>query len=337
MDQTTHAWIAIRAIALLADGDNTEDLAKLLKPHAAKAAIGAWIPDLADARRGGSKTENHIFKTLPYKGALKERFVADKKETLKRLGSNRLMAEFIKKDTTLNAQWWQTPYKGDIKRPGQHLANRAMAMHTMMLDLLITGEKKIDKLLPGDVSFAGNLDPEARTHAEQAALYFFMLSHFVADACMPCHCDGRKLAGYSRGLHNKMEKHWSKKIGTTFGKKKLLSKANPMSSTTILAKAKEVDNNFGLSFGSNHVPKIKAGDVWLEVINLCRASFAIASIIAPPSKYPYDDDKARAPFEKVFGDGQDNMLETFDKAILHDAVLNVAMIWWHIWSRASKF
>jgi hypothetical protein len=336
MDQRTHAWIAIRTIALLEDGEKTKDLAKLLKPHAAKAAIGAWIPDLADAKRGGSKTENHIFKTLPYEGSLKKRFVADKEETLKRLGSNRLIADLIKKDTTLNAQWWRTPYKGEIRKPGQHLANRAMAMHTMMLDLLITGEKKIDKLLPGDVRFARKLDPDARTREEQAALYFFMLSHFVADACMPCHCDGRKLAGYSRGLHKEMEKHWARKIGPTFSKKRLLSKANPMTSKKILAEAKKVDDKFGLSFKSKSVPKIKARDVWLEVINLCRASFAVASIIAPPSDYPYDDPDARAPFKEVFGPGQKDKLNAINKAVIHDSVLNAAMIWCHIWKKASK-
>ena len=70
MDQRTHAWIAIRAIAFLED-ENKEtrekNLVKLLLPHARKASIGAWIPDIGEAKRGGASatTDNHIFKILP--------------------------------------------------------------------------------------------------------------------------------------------------------------------------------------------------------------------------------------------------------------------------------
>ena len=51
MKQATHAWIAVRAIALLEDSGLCPGLVSMLKPHAREAAIGAWIADEADSFR----------------------------------------------------------------------------------------------------------------------------------------------------------------------------------------------------------------------------------------------------------------------------------------------
>jgi len=65
VNQRTHSWIAVRAIALLEDEGASKNLVKLLKPHARMATVGAWIPDQVDAKRGGNKTENHVLKIEP--------------------------------------------------------------------------------------------------------------------------------------------------------------------------------------------------------------------------------------------------------------------------------
>ena len=49
MNQRTHSWIAVRAIALLEDENTERNLVRLLKPHVRKASVGAWIPDQVDA------------------------------------------------------------------------------------------------------------------------------------------------------------------------------------------------------------------------------------------------------------------------------------------------
>jgi hypothetical protein len=338
MNQRTHAWIAVRTIALLEDSGQNKDLVKLLKPHAGKAAIGAWIPDLQDAKRAGSATDNHIFKIGLYKGKkdLKARFVADKDETLKRLGTDRLMHKYIKDDQSLDDKWWEQGYKATIKQPGTHLANRAMAMSVMMRDLLIMGDETVDKLLPGDVSFAEDIDKNARTQDEQVALYLFMLSHFVADSCMPCHCDARKLAGYSNGLHKELEEAWSDVVGAKFDDEELLPESLSISPDEILGESRKIGKKFGVTFKSNAVPNPIEKDVWKEIVNVCRGSFAVASIIAPPGQYPYGDDKARAPFKTVFGNAQSQKFVDMSKMVMHDAVLNNAIVWRHIWTKASK-
>src|SRR5512147_3009988 len=127
MNQRTHAWIAVRAIALLADQDQNKEMVKMLSPHARRAAIGAWIPDLADAKRGGGQTQHHVLKNLPYDGADKKRFVAPKDVLLDRLAGGVATKAFLAGDDVLSKKWWSTPFKAHPS-PGQHVANRAMGL-----------------------------------------------------------------------------------------------------------------------------------------------------------------------------------------------------------------
>lgn len=337
MDQLTHSWIAIRAIALLEDENKEKNLVSLLKPHARKASVGAWIPDQVDAKRGGagSSTDNHVLKMEVYKGSQTDRFIVKKDELLGQIGTYRMMTQFLHKDNCLGDQWWTTPYKGDVPKPGQHLPNRIMALTTTLKDLLLMGDQRIDQLIPGDIGFIQFMDSEARTREEAAAMYFFMLSHFVADVCMPCHCDGRKLSGYDGGLHKELETHWSKKVGIGFEKGNLLKK--DADNDQILQQAREIDKQFNLSFGQILISDLpQSHDAWLEAVYLCRASFAIASIIAPYQKYPYDDSQKKAPFDVVLGKGNEQVLAAVDQTVIHDAILNTAIIWKHIWSKVSK-
>jgi len=329
MNQPTHAWIAVRAVALLEDADS--GLAKLLAPSVQAAAIGAWIPDLTDGKRGGGQTQHHVLKMVPYDGPGKQRFVAKKADLLKRLSGSAAVKAYLEDTPLLPKAWWSQPYKAD-PGPGQHLANRAMAIATMLRDLLVIGSKDVDKLVPGAVKFLKDMDEDALTRQDQAALYFFMLSHFIADACMPCHCDGRALAGFSAGLHEELEEHWGKEVGREFNKKTLLGTGG--SSKELLALARNVDEVVGLKL-SKRVPDMKKGrDVWLEVVDMCRASFALNAVIAPPEKYPYNG-KGKAPFAKVLEKDPD-LLAAVDRVVLADAVVNTAMVWSHIWDQVRR-
>ena len=327
MNQRTHAWIAIRAVALLEKEGCNKSLVKLLKPTLKAAAIGAWIPDKRDAKIGGADTDNHVLKMKPYKGVQKKRFTLTKPQLLKKLGTARAMHKFLKQDTVLNNAWWERPYKAD-PQPGQHIADRVGALVTTITDLLIMGDVELAGLVPGRYQFAEKLAANCLTRSEQAAMYLYMQSHFIADACMPCHCDARKLASYSNGLHKELEAHWSKKVGTYFNDKRL--DASQDTPDTILEKAKEIDTVFDIDF-KGPVPELTCRDVWLETVYICRGSFAVASIISPPRNYKYGSDTL-SPFETVFPQDSD-LLASIDKVLIHDSVLNVAIIWKHIWSR----
>lgn len=332
MKQRTHTWLAIRAIALLEDSKAAPGLVGLLKPHVNSVAIGSWIPDLADAKRGSGDIDNHVFKMKPYDGPNKERFIKNKQKTLRELGPARLMSRFITDwGAGLGSEWWNSAYKA-TPTPGEHLANRAMALTTTLIDQLTLGDSKVSSLIPGGAgSFARSLDPNARTRVEEVATHFFMLSHFIADSCQPLHCDARIMAGFSNGVHKELEQHWDKRVGTYFDKNRLLKTTD--TAQTILKKARAVDQELGIQF-EDDVPKIIAGDTWLEILSVCRGSFAISNILVSPDIIPYGS-KKRTTFKTVFEapsvDVQ--LLENLDKAVLHDAVLNIAMIWKEVWAK----
>jgi len=239
------------------------------------------------------------------------------------------MAQFIRDwGDVLDSNWWDSPYKA-TPTPGEHLANRAMALTTTLIDQLILGDPKVAALVPGTVRFASRMDPNARTRAEQIATYFYMLSHFVADACQPLHCDARRMAGYSNGIHKELEGHWNKKVGTYFDKKKLFE--NTDSVNRVLSQARSVDQNIGITF-DGVVPDLIARDTWLEILSICRASFAVSSILVPPADIPYNSTRLTT-FNIVFNtdDESREMLQALDKVVLHDAVLNIAMVWNEVW------
>ncbi len=328
MKQRTHTWLAIRALALLEEEDDVPELVKMLKPHIRSTTIGAWLPDMADARTGGAAIEYHILKMKPYSGSQKQRFVRSRDKLLAELGPHRRVGKFLQDwDGVLGADWWKQAYKAD-PAPGGHLPNRAQALTITLTDQMVLGDPKVAALVPGTVAFAHQLDPEARTTREQVATYFFMLSHFLADACQPCHCDKRKLSGYDNGLHKEMEAHWNKIVGTGFEKAKLMASTD--SPTKILKAARAVDKKFGMDLPAK-VPGIVAHDTWLEMMTVCRASFAVASIIANPSAFPYGTTK-RTTFKAVFDpEVVPELLADFDAMVMQDAVLNIAIVWKEIW------
>ncbi len=142
MNQRTHTWLAIRAIALLEDSNGPKGLVKILKDNVKGAAIGCWIPDLQDTKKGSGDIDNHILKMKPYQGNNRTRFIKKRKELIDQLGQERKVCEFLSdRDSVLGAEWWNTPYKAE-PTPGQHLANRSMALSTTLIDQLILGDKK---------------------------------------------------------------------------------------------------------------------------------------------------------------------------------------------------
>ena len=339
MKQEAHSWIAVRAIALLDGTPGNEGLVDLLKPHVCEASVGAWIPDSTAVKSGGSATENHVFKMGPLAGPSASRFVSPKADLVKRLGPDRRMSKYLSDDVTLDSKWWSVPYKAEPLKPGYHLPNRAMALSTMLRDLLLLGDKNIGKLVNRDPSFDQYLVQDARTTEEAAAASFFMLSHFLADACMPCHSDGRNLSDYGNGLHKEWEESWSRLVVKDFKKDSLMKKgAVPTACKApdeLLALARSKDAAFNVTFSTAPIPVIPAGrDVWMETVDVCRGSFALASIVAPPGAYPYNAPDARAPFSSVL-DGKP-ILGEMNAVIMHDAVLNTAIVWQDIWQAVKK-
>ena len=332
MKQATHAWIAIRAVGLLQEELTTKGLAALLTPHIPHAALGAWMPDLADSKLGSGDLDNHVFKMGPYRGAFEERFVTHKDELLKALGPARAVAAFLAEDRSLDVGWWRTPFKAD-PLPCQDLPTRTNALSTTLTDQLVMGDAAVSRRIPRKFSLSRELTEKERTRAEQLALYFFMQSHFIADACMPCHCDARPLSGYQGGLHAEWEEMMEQAV-PEFERTKIGCKVQGARcrEDNLIERAKEVDARFGISFPAS-IPTPRTSDPWRDNVAVCRASFAVASVIANPRCFPYHSDRGLTLKDLRRDSGEWSRFEKATAAVMHDAVLNVAMGWKRIWGR----
>jgi len=331
----------------------TAGLFSILRPHIKNAALGAWMPDLADSKLGSGDLDNHVFKMAPFTEQPiaksqqptagrdpAERYITTKAELLRTLGPGRAVSGFIKDDASLDAAWWGTPYKAE-PQPCQDIPTRANAIATTLTDQLILGEKPVTNRIPRKFGLSGMVSPDERTRAEQLALFFFMQSHFVADACMPCHCDKRAISSFKAKLHPQWEALVEKAVTPAFSSHQLSACPEPrrraisLQPAKLIGAARKIDGGFGLKF-EQIIPEPKGGDIWKDAVAVCRGSFAVASIIAPPDRFPYGDtDKAGALSVKNL-QADAAAWERFEKAtaaFVHDAVLNVATYWKRIWMR----
>jgi hypothetical protein len=97
----------------------------------------------------------------------------------------------------------------------------------------------------------------------------------------------------------------------------------------LIAIAASVDEKLGIDFNAT-IPKLINADVWKEMVQVARGSFSVDCIVAPPRVYGYASDKT-VKFTRVRDTNA--MLDPASQVILKDAVLNVAMVWKHIWTK----
>jgi hypothetical protein len=326
MKQTTHTWIALRAIGLIKTDLKMKGLYQILSPWAKQSSIGCWLPDMASFKKGHGRTNNHTFKLLPYGKPDKPRFILIKNKLLSKLDSNIDLHSFIKDECSLTDAWWKRAYKA--KQPdGRHLPDVQSSIFDTILDLILLGDDEVDQLTPGTVDISKSLDDKLRITKEQVSTFFFMISHYVADCFMPCHCDGRPLAAYKNKTHKQWELHWDRIVGDYFSKKKLL-KTND-TPDQIIEKAKEVDQKLSLTFPEK-LKHEKLDDMWEMAIYWCRASFALSSHIFPKVDFPYNG-KETPKFGDHFSDK--DLLKKYDKIILQSAVYSTASLWKKLWRK----
>jgi len=348
-------------MGLIEDDPETAGLFSILRPHIKNAALGAWMPDLADSKLGSGDLDNHIFKMAPFGAQRSEvggqrseesgakhidpaaRYITTKAELLKTLGAGRAVAGFIAEDKTLDAGWWNTPYKAE-PQPCQDIPTRANAIATTLTDQLILGEKPVTNRIPRKFGLSGMVSPDERTRAEQLALFFFMQSHFVADACMPCHCDKRAISSFAAKLHPQWESFIEKIVGPEFDGDTFEARGRRSDvggqPAKLIGAATKIDGRFGIKF-EQAIPEPKGGDIWKDAVAVCRGSFAVASIIAPPERFPYnggggDEIKPLSVKDLKSDAAAWERFERATAAIMHDAVLNVAMYWKRVWKRLDS-
>lgn len=189
MKQFSHAWMAFKAIERLEKGalsdvnrQYADEFIRWFWNHRDGVIKGAWYPDMVIKDMATS----HVFKYMPTsKGSL----------DVRNLPNTSQIIAFASQ-----ASIYGQPYKKvDLS---DNLPERCEALAHSVIDdaKMQETEEKGSPISPTDNHIATRL---------------FMLSHYIADAHMPLHCDGRKFSSVSN-IHAKMEKEWDKEIRKYF-------------------------------------------------------------------------------------------------------------------------
>jgi hypothetical protein len=314
MKQYTHAWLAFMAIKRLEeaqlDGSNriyADDLIRWFKNHKDGVIRGAWYPDSVIKDMASS----HVLKFSPATNGHSASF-------------RKLPSTYLNYHYGQNSPIYNQPYEID---KDDNLPDRCDAIaHSVVDNLKI--QNREDKGSP--VSPTDN----------HIALLLFMLSHYIADAHMPLHCDARRFSGGSR-IHSLMEDSWDDEIKKHYeldlpNERFFYDKAgyplrNPVSESTY-------PNSF-LKTVEDHLNQrdflIGYGDgnngTWDFMKAVCQYSFLLSYEFIPKG---YDHTNVtRTNWDSL---GSISFAD-LTVAVLSDAIDSIARIWFRVWRRYKKW
>jgi hypothetical protein len=365
MKQRAHAWVALRALKMIDDWGEADELTQMLSFYLYDVWDGAWLPDI----RIVDMSYGHIYKMdsdpkVIYKKLPQEKWFVKSAEDLRKL----LVGKRLCIDYSSDCEELGKPYRSHL-REGGHLPNRVIAVSHMIGDMLKMSnfplalyakeeEKEFRDSSNIPVRIAEqeirDLSKSPNFTAREIALTFFIISHYVCDAHMPLHCDlrdfsptrkwykwGRRLP---KNLHPWIEEYWEesfppkKSLILTAYTKDTLNKivVDKMPENTLIRIDK--DPKYELS---EKVSKGLKGDEWNEMVYTTRVSYAVARKWISKDKdwdsllpKTYGRFKRLVSNKQGFGDGA--FVEDFEDVtnrIFHDAVESVARIWYKSWRR----
>jgi hypothetical protein len=188
MKKYTHAWLAFQAVRRLESASMTKSLGDVggrltewFGTHRDDVIQGAWYPDAVIKDMGSS----HVRKFAPATSGLDEFRV---------LPSSSLIYSYGKQSSLFRA-----PY--DVERK-TNLPERCDALAHSIIDNM---KMQAVENKGSPVSPTGN----------HVAHILFMLSHYIADAHMPFHCDQRPFSD-GPNLHAQIEEAWEQEVKTYY-------------------------------------------------------------------------------------------------------------------------
>ena len=316
MKKFTHAWLAFMAVKRLEDTELSKSnrkyadgLIEWFRDHRDGVTQGAWYPDSVIKDMANS----HVLKFEPVEG--------------KRMKFRRLPKTYQGYNYSKNSP---VRKKAFIKvDKGDNLPDRCESIAEAIIDSLKIqeSEHKGSPVSPTD---------------NQVALLFFMLSHYIADAHMPFHCDSRRFSE-GAGIHARMEKEWDDEIENYYKMDrdnerffydetgypllpKDLAKSRGYQSSFLKKVSDELrKREFKLSFGSGNK------NVWDFMSAVCQHSYLISYGFLPPQ---YDHTDVTRSNWRSSGSIPFNELSV---AVFSDAIDSIARIWFRVWRRYEKW
>lgn len=331
MNQPTHAWLAVEAYRKIAGLSKTKEgkkrkldgLERLLGANLRDVVVAAWLPDSLIK----DMTYGHVFKNSIYRGSQKPRFTLSRKELKAHLANDTRLPKAAF-DLVPDA-WWKKAYR--VKEHGGHVPARVNALCQTARDMLKMGDDDVVKLTGVKPTGAKAIAKPFLSSPRDVAVMLWMVSHYIADAHMPFHCDNRALASTAhQKTHCDMEDLWGKQVSKLFHSKTILKTA----SDKILAAQPPKGSKFtGLDFGTEIRPLKNSGDPWKEAVYVCRASFAVSFALVPAKVAAVDNKDKEVSLQDILRNdfcGEDRFWD-ISRAIMVDAANSIAMFWQDVW------
>ncbi len=319
MKKYTHAWLAFMAIKRLDEKKNklstanqkyADNLITWFHNHRDDVMQGAWYPDAVIH----DMTNSHVLKITP-SDTEKNRF--------KNLPGTYLSYQ-LTKDSPMKRKSFKIADKND------NLPDRCESIAHSVIDHLKMQQKEKKG------------SPVAPT-SNQLALILFMLSHYVADAHMPLHCDNRDFsAGWN--FHRKIEEEWDKEIKqfypideqnerfyyTQDGYPKNESENNPAYLSSFLKKVGDTlaDREFQITWGA------KNKNVWDFMDAICQHSYLLSYLFIPETHKESSDTDVTLQNWQTLGDIS---FEEFSVAVFTDTIDSITRIWFRLWRKYMKW
>lgn len=312
MKQFSHAWLAFKAIERLekADLDNNRQIAnELIRwfwDHRDGVIQGAWYPDMVIKDMATS----HVYKLKPAQNGMTE---------FRSLPQTSEINEF-----TLLSPVRNQPY--ELDDPSDNLPERCEALAHSVIDNFKMQERehKGSPIAPTDNHIATRL---------------FMLSHYIADAHMPLHCDHRKFSS-GKNVHAIFENAWDKAIKKYY-KIDILNErfyynpeGYPLRSKSDYENSflKKVEDefplrDFSIGYGGDN------NNVRTYMLAVCQNSYLLSYAFTPPG---FDEANVNTHnWDSLPGQLLD--FEELSRIIFIEAIDAIARVWFRVWRRYQNW
>ena len=313
MKQYTHAWLAFMAIKRL-DGVNltgnnrgyADDLITWFNNHKDGVIRGAWYPDSVIKDMANS----HVLKFTPAPAG---------NSTFRNLPTTYLNLHY-----GMSSDLYNQPYEID---KNDNLPDRCESIAHSVVDNL-------------KIQFKEDKGSPVSTTDNHIALLMFMISHYVADAHMPLHCDSRRFSGGSR-IHALIEELWDNEVRLHYQLdenndrffydrdgyplRNMNHDAEYQSSILNLVEDGLSHRDFQISWGNDN------NNVWDFMKAICQYSYLLSYSFIPQG---YDHHNVNRTNWNTLGAVS---FEDFSAAALSDAIDSIARVWFRIWRRYKKW
>lgn len=316
MKQYTHAWLAFMAIKRLKDvgpslsrsnETHVKSLVKWLTHYEDDIIQGAWYPDAVIKDMGNS----HVLKLEPSATATNQ--------------FDTLPATHMVYQATKNTALAGSSF--EYADPDDNLPDRCESLTHSIIDNL----KMLKTEARGSpVSPTGN----------HISLRFFMLSHYIADAHMPLHCDARSFSS-GTDVHAKIEAAWDELMKRHFeidsghcrfhyDKAGLPLRNMDRDSEYQGCYLKAVEDalsrrDFRVGYGTK---RDNTGDFARAI---CQYSYLMAYKFIP-GQYTHQN----IP-DSGWGSLGDISFDEMSKAVFADAIDSIAHVWFRLWRRYREW